>query len=67
MMRSPFKTAELIGGPLDGSHYERRGDRFPKRLPMSFNGYVEMYVARFGRLGNVVYRYAGRITVEVLR
>lgn len=66
-MTSPFKTAELIGGPLDGSKYERRGDRFPRRLPMSLNGYVELYVARFNRLGNVVYRYAGRMTVEVLR
>lgn len=66
-MTSPFEVAELVGGPLDGLVYERRGDRFPKRLPMSVNGYVEMYVARFGRMGNVVYRYAGRVTVEAVR
>ena len=66
-MTSPFEVAELIGGPLDGSLYQRRGDRFPKRLPMSFDGYVELYVAQIGRLGNVVYRYRGRLTVAVLR
>lgn len=66
-MTSPFEQAELVGGPLDGLVYERRGERFPKRLPMSCNGYVEMYVARFGRMGNVVYRYAGRVTVEAVR
>jgi hypothetical protein len=66
-MTSPFKDAELVGGPLDGLVYDRRSDRFPKRLQMSVNGYVELYVARFGRLGNVIYRYAGRMSVEAVK
>jgi hypothetical protein len=66
-MTSPFKDAELVGGPLDGLVYDRRSDRFPKRLQMSVNGYVELYVARFSRLGNVIYRYAGRMSVEAVK
>lgn len=66
MMRSPFKTAEFVGGPLDGTTYERRSTKFPKKLPISVGRYVEMYVAQIGRLGNVIYRYAGRLTVETV-
>jgi hypothetical protein len=66
-MTSPFETAEFIGGPLDGTVYERRSDRFPKRLEISVGRYVEMYVAAIGRLGNVVYRHKGRIIVEVVK
>ena len=66
-MTSPFNIAELVGGPLDGLVYERRSKRFPKRLPMRVGRYVELYVARLGRLGNVVYRHVGRITVEVVQ
>jgi hypothetical protein len=65
-MKSPYPTAEFVGGPLDGTTYQRRSDKFPKRLPMPCGRYVEMYVARIGRLGNVIYRYAGRMTVEVV-
>lgn len=65
-MTSPFRVAELVGGPLDGLVYERRGDRFPRRLPMAVNGYVELYVAEMGRLGNVIYRHRGRLSVEVV-
>jgi hypothetical protein len=66
-MTSPSKTAEFVGGPLDGTNYERRNDKFPRRLPIQVGNYVELYVARVGRLGNVIYRYAGRMTVEAVR
>lgn len=65
-MKSPWKTAEFVGGPLDGTTYERRNDKFPRRLPIHVGRYVELYVAQIGRLGNVIYRYAGRLTVEAV-
>lgn len=65
-MTSPFETAEFIGGPLDGQAYERRGVLWPQRLELPVNGHVYMYVAGLGRLGQVVYRHRGRISVEVL-
>lgn len=65
-MTSHSKTAEFVGGPLDGTTYERHAPKFPKRLPIQVGRYVEVYVARIGRLGNVIYRYAGRRTVEVV-
>jgi hypothetical protein len=65
-MTSPFKVAEFVGGPLDGTTYERRDEKFPRRLPIQVGRYVELYVARLGRLGNVIYRYAGRQSVEVV-
>jgi hypothetical protein len=65
-MTSPFKVAEFVGGPLDGTTYERRDEKFPRRLPIQVGNYVELYVARIGRLGNVIYRYAGRASVEVV-
>lgn len=66
-MTSPFKTAEFVGGPLDGTNYERRNDKFPTRLPIQIGRYVELYVAGIGRLGNVVYRHKGRLSVEAVR
>ena len=66
-MTSPFRRAEFVGGPLDGKAYERRGDKFPRRLEMPVGRYVELYVAGLGRLGNVVYRHKGRISLEAVR
>lgn len=66
-MTSPFEVAQFVGGPLDGSLYERRGSQFPQRLEMPVGRYVELYVAGIGRMGGVVYRYRGRISVEVMQ
>ena len=66
-MTSPFELAQFVGGPLDGTTYERRGSQFPRRLEMPVGRYVELDVAGIGRMGNVVYRHKGRISVEVLR
>lgn len=66
-MTSPFKTAEFVGGPLDGATYERRSGKFPRRLPVQVNRYVELYVAGIGRHGNVVYRHKGRLAVEAVK
>jgi hypothetical protein len=65
-MKSPFKTAELVGGPLDGQVYERRGGLWPRRLEMPVGGYVHLYVAGMSRLGGVVYRHRGRVATEVV-
>jgi hypothetical protein len=62
-MTSPFKRAEFVGGPLDGSTYERIGDRFPTKLQIEVDGYVYGYVARINELGGVVYRFTGRLSV----
>ena len=65
-MTSPFEKAEFLGGPLDGKAYERRGGQWPQRLEMPVGRYVHLYVASLGRLGQVVYRHRGRMSVEVL-
>jgi hypothetical protein len=65
-MTSPFEVAEFLGGPLDGHTYQRRASQWPRRLEMPVNGYVHMYVAGLGRLGQVVYRHRGRISVEAV-
>jgi len=49
-MKSPYMNAEFVGGPLDGTTYERRDEKFPRRLPIQVGRYVELYVARLGRL-----------------
>ena len=66
-MTSPFELAQFVGGPLDGTTYERRGAQFPRRLEMPVGRYVELYVAGIGRMGNVVYRHKGRLSVEAVR
>lgn len=66
-MTSPFETAEFIGGPLDGTTYERRQDRFPDKLQIEVDGLVYGYVARLSRMGGVVYRYVGPLAVVAIR
>ncbi len=65
-MKSPYDSAEFLGGPLDGKADERRGGQWPRRLEMPVDGYVHLYVAGMGRLGQVVYRHRGRVATEVV-
>jgi hypothetical protein len=65
-MTSRSDSAEFLGGPLDGQVYERRGGLWPRRLEMPVGGYVHLYVAGLGRLGQVVYRHRGRVATEVV-
>lgn len=62
-MTSPFKRAEFLGGPLDGSVYERVGEQFPSKLQIEVHGYVYGYYARLNNLGGVVYQFSGRLAV----
>lgn len=66
-MNSPFETAEFIGGPLDGTRYERRADKFPDKLQIEVEGLVYGYIARMSRLGGVVYRYVGPLAVVAIK
>lgn len=66
-MTSPFSRAEFVGGPLDGTVYERRGDQFPVRLEMEVDGYMYGYVARLNYLGGVIYKFVGRLSVVAVR
>lgn len=66
-MTSPFETAEFVGGPLDGSHYDRRSQKFPDKLQIEVDGIVYGYVARLSRLGGVVYRYVGALSVVAIK
>jgi len=66
-MTSPFETAEFIGGPLDGTPYQRRADHFPAKLQIEVDGIVYGYLASISRLGGVVYRFVGALAIASVK
>ena len=58
-------SATFMGGPLDGTTYERLGKKFPTRILMPVMGRTHLYVAIYdGR--RVTYRHARAMTVEAV-
>jgi hypothetical protein len=54
-----------MGGPLDGTTYERLGKKFPTRLLMPVMGRTHLYVAIYDGQ-RVTYKHARAMTVEAV-